>query len=48
MNASHKTNLKLNHYKRLTRKLKEVPTDGNKTQRKQELAYELGKEGVKV
>ena len=43
MNESHKNNRKLNRYNRLVKKCIEVPTDGNKRTRKQELEVELKK-----
>jgi hypothetical protein len=48
MNSSHIISRKVNRFKRLTAKLKAAPTDDNKKQRKQELAYELAQAGVKV
>ena len=48
MNAQHQISRKINRFKRLTAKLKIAPTDGAKAQRKQELAYELGKLGIKL
>ena len=48
MNERHVITRKLNRFKRLTAKLKAAPTDDNKKQRKQELAYELAQAGVKV
>ncbi len=48
MNAAHLIGKKKNRIKRLTRKLKEVPTDGYKIDRKNCLLYELGQARVKI
>ena len=43
MNESHINNKKKNRYNRLIKKCIDVPTDGNKRTRKQELEVELKK-----
>lgn len=48
MNLAHMIGRKKNRLKRLTRKLREMPTDGQKIDRKNCLIYELGKAGVQV
>lgn len=48
MNARHQITRKINRLRRLVRKAKDAPTDGNKSQRIQELTYELGKNGIRI
>lgn len=48
MNSAHIIGKKINRLKRLSRKIKEMPTDGSKIDRKNTLLYELGMAGVKI
>ena len=48
MNAAHIIGKKKNRLNRLIRKLKEMPSDGQKLDRKNALTYELSQAGIRL